>query len=107
MKSQTPGRPVFRKPPPEGVVEVLGIGREWSIAQLGDGSLLAASKRRCRLSQDGVPPGEREQELPDPVSAWGRPEGRRDACADGVLKDDYRTRVIRLTGEAWRVDRRR
>ena len=42
MESQTSGRPVFRKPPPEGVVEVVGIGREWSIAGLEDGSLLAA-----------------------------------------------------------------
>ena len=71
MNSTTPGRPVFRKPPPEGVVEVVGIGREWSIAQLQDGALLAARKRHCRISHDGGMSWGEQRELPEPVCAWG------------------------------------
>ena len=71
MNSTTPGRPVFRKPPPEGVVEVVGIGREWSIAPLEDGALLAARKRHCRISHDGGISWGEERELPEPVRAWG------------------------------------
>ena len=71
MNNTASGRPVFRKAPPEGVVEVVGIGREWSIAQLEDGALLAARKRHCRISHDrGISWGD-ERELPEPVCAWG------------------------------------
>ena len=71
MNSTTSGRPTFRTPPPEGVVEVVGIGREWSIAQLSDGALLAARKRHCRISRDGGESWGEQQELPEPVCAWG------------------------------------
>ena len=86
MNSQTSGRPVFRKPPPEGVVEVLGIGREWSIAGLEDGSLLAARHRQCRLSRDGGESWSEERDLPDPVSAWGLL--RLNSGALGAFSDD-------------------
>ncbi len=43
MESRAPGRPVSQAAA-GGVVEVPGIGREWSVAQLGDGSLLVARK---------------------------------------------------------------
>ena len=71
MDSTTAGRPTFRKPPPEGVMEVVGIGREWSIAQLADGALLAARKRHYRLSRDGGESWDEEREFPEPVCAWG------------------------------------
>ncbi len=70
-ESTTAGRPTFRKPPPKGVVEVVGIGREWSIAQLTDGALLAARKRHYRLSRDGGESWGEEREFPEPVCAWG------------------------------------
>ena len=71
MESRAPGRPVSQAAA-GGVVEVPGIGREWSVAQLGDGSLLVARKGGGRrLSRDGDASWGKEQELPDPVSAWG------------------------------------
>ena len=86
MRNQMSGRPVFRKPPPEGVVEVPGIGREWSIAQLEDGSLLAARHRQCRLSRDGGESWSEERDLPEPVSAWGLL--RLNSGALGAFSDD-------------------
>ena len=86
MNSQTSGQPVFRKPPPEGVVEVLGIGREWSIAGLEDGSLLAARHRQCRHSCDGGESWSEERDLPEPVSAWGLL--RLNSGALGAFSDD-------------------
>ena len=97
MKSETSGRPVFRKPPPEGVAEVVGIGREWSIAQIEAGTLLAASKRRCRLSRDGGASWGDEQELPEPVTAWGLLRLRSGALA--AFSDD----MLWLSGDEGRT----
>ena len=49
-----PFRPVFRKPPPDGVVELIGqIDRSRGIIELKDGSLMAAGRTAYRLSRDG------------------------------------------------------
>ena len=41
-KTETEFKPVFRKSPPEGVVEVTGaVGRQWSLVERKDGSLMA------------------------------------------------------------------
>ena len=52
-------------------MEYVGIGREWSIAQLTDGALLAARKREFRISHDGGESWGEQQEFPEPVCAWG------------------------------------
>ena len=111
MNSQTSGRPVFRKPPPEGVVEVPGIGREWSIAGLEDGSLLAARQRRYRLSRDGGETWAEERDLPEPVTASGLlrlNSGALAAFSDDMLwlsGDDGRTwgegRAIPMLGSPY------
>ena len=90
MESMTSGRPLFRKPPPEGVVEVLGIGREWSIAGLDDGSLLAARHRQCRFSRDGGESWSEERDLLNsgalarsPTTGCGSPATRAAPGASG------------------------
>jgi len=44
---------VWRKPPPEGVIEITGIRDGGSIVQLEDGSLMLAQGRDYRISKDG------------------------------------------------------
>ncbi len=46
-------QPVFRKPPPEGVVEIPGIGAGGGIVGLKDGSLMLAQGSKYRISGDG------------------------------------------------------
>jgi len=47
-------KPVFRKPPPEGVVEVVGIaGTGSSLVELKDGSVMVVGGSSYRISTDG------------------------------------------------------
>ena len=46
-------QPVWRKPPPEGVIEIIGISAIGSIVALKDGSLMLAQKRGYRISKNG------------------------------------------------------
>ena len=99
MKDEASGRPVFRKPPPEGVVEGVGIGREWSIAGLEEGSLLAARKQRCRLSRDE---GESWRICAGELMGWfderGAPNGRGGvtACDEPGMAETRDGRVLFL-----------
>ena len=51
--SQADGDGIFRKPPPEGVVEITGISAGGGIVELEDGSLMLAQGSSYRLSSDG------------------------------------------------------
>ncbi len=50
---QAQGRPVLRKPPPEGVIEITGIAAAGSIVELKDGSFMLAQGSGYRISKDG------------------------------------------------------
>ncbi|MSO22823.1 MAG: hypothetical protein EXQ58_06120 [Acidobacteria bacterium] len=47
------GRSIFRKPVPQGVVEIRGISAAGGIVQLKDGSLMLAQGQSYRISGDG------------------------------------------------------
>jgi len=78
------GRPTFRKPPPEGVVQVVGkLGRGWSLVELKDGSLMAVADGYRISNDDGVTWSD-VKPFPDPISA---------RSSDG---SDWRLGIIRL-----------
>jgi len=82
------GRPIFRKPPPDGVVELVGkIGRGWSLVELKDGSLMAVAEGYLVSSDDGVTWSE--------VKSFAAPicEGSRDSS-------DWSLGIIRLKSGA-------
>ena len=65
-------KPVFRKPPPEGVVEIIGVaGSGSSLAELKDGTLIAAKGGGYRLSKDGGRTWGGPQSFPQGVSVNG------------------------------------
>lgn len=54
MKRNNDSRPSFRKPPPKGVVEIVGeLGRGWSLVELKNGALFAAGGSHFKTSDDG------------------------------------------------------
>jgi len=61
-------RPTFRKPPPEGVIEVVGaLGRGWSLVELKDGSLMAVARTKYRISTDDGVTWSRTKTLPNRI----------------------------------------
>ena len=72
MPGLVSARPNFRKPPPEGVIEVVGgLGRSWSLVELKDGSLMAVAKDRFRKSHDGGVTWNDAQALPNNMGGSG------------------------------------
>lgn len=65
-------RPTFRKPPPEGVTEIVGIiGRGWSLVELKNGALMAVGGNVCRISTDDGLIWSETKPLPDGVKGNG------------------------------------
>ncbi len=62
---------IFRKPPPEGVSEIIGIGNSGGIVELADGSLMLAQGSSYRLSTDGGRTWGETQPLNAPMGASG------------------------------------
>ena len=112
MENDTANRPTFRKSPPEGVVEIVGIGRDWSMVQLTDGTLLAACKNRYRISHDKGASWENEQELPEPVNVNGLLRLQSGALAASSVASgsgrEYRENMLWLSydeGQSWNEGR--
>ncbi len=92
-------KPVFRKPPPEGVIEVLaGIGRSWSLVELQDGSLMAVGGSNYRISTDGGQSWGDSQPLGEGVSGNGIIRLNSGALA---LTDGKRLWLSEDDGKTW------
>ena len=101
--SPSPGvpqcRPTFRKPPPEGVIEVVGeVGRGWSLAELKDGSLMAVADG-YRISRDGGATWGAAEPFPAPVSERDR-EGADWAL--GILRLKSGALAVYSARHIWR-----
>ena len=65
-------RPTFRKPPPTGVTEVVGIiGRGWSMTPLKSGALMATGGANYRISTDDGLTWSEAQHFPDGIQGDG------------------------------------
>ena len=62
---------IVRKPPPEGVVEIIGMGGSGGIVELTDGSLMFAEGRSYRISTDAGRTWGETQPLNAPMGASG------------------------------------
>ena len=71
ITSQGGADSIFRKPPPEGVVEIIGVGGSGGIVELTDGSLMFAEGRSYRISTDGGRTWGETQPLNAPMGARG------------------------------------
>ena len=97
---QLPGAPpLFRKPPPAGVVEVLGkVGRGWSLVALKDGTLLATRGRGYRTSGDEGLTWSETHPWPGGVSGQGLLRLKSGAL---VLYDAKELRISQDEGRSW------
>ena len=105
LLSSTPvpldARPTFRKPPPEGVVEVVGkLGRGWSLVELKDGSLMGVAGSSYRSSTDDGITWSDAKNLPDGVGGDGGSVMRLNS---GALAIYTREQIWRSTdeGQTW------
>ena len=94
LEDRNIGPPVWRKPPPEGVVEIVGTGVS-SLVELPDGSLLA---QNGSASSDGGRTWSEPRSFGDGVSGNGFT--RLDSGAIALTSDD-RIWISRDGGETW------
>ena len=72
MPGLVAARPNFRKPAPDGVIEVVGaLGRGWSLVELKDGSLMAVVRSQFRTSNDEGATWTQSQPLPNNIGGRG------------------------------------
>ncbi len=92
-------RPTFRKPPSEGVTEVVGIiGRGWSMASLKSGALMATGGANYRISTDDGLTWSKAQRFPHGIQGDGIMRLKSGALAL------YNTKQMWLShdeGETW------
>jgi len=95
------GRPTFRKPPPEGVIEVVGkLGRGWSLVELKDGALMGVAGSSYRTSDDDGVSWGKAKKLPDGIGVDG---GSIMRLNSGALAIYNRKHIWRSTdeGQTW------
>ena len=94
-------RPVFRKTPPEGVIEVVGkLGRGWSLVELKDGSLLGVSGSNYRTSTDDGVTWSKSQPLSAGIGGSGGSIMRLKSGALAIYNRKYIWRSID-EGKIW------
>ncbi len=95
---QAPTKPVWRKPPPEGVVEIVGTGVS-SLVELPDGSLLA---------QNGSTSSDGGRTWSEPRSVGDGVDGNGLTCLNSgaiALTSDDRIWISQDNGETWDAPR--
>ena len=92
-------RPNIGKPPPEGVVELVGIGGiDHSLVELKDGSLMLLGGGSCRISTDGGLTWSPGQSLGQGVSGSGITRLKSGALA---LSSGAQVRISEDEGKTW------